>query len=120
MPDSTSGSGETHTTSWTDAVATGGRSVVQSAEEGIGAVGRCTWEFFHDFPYLGGLIGGGLGLGAAMLIGVAELAAAVVTAYIGYRVFAYGESFTEAFAKSIELREGKLLEEEQRRQSTLE
>jgi hypothetical protein len=120
MPDSARGSGETPMTSWTDSVATGGRSVVQSAEEGIGAVGRCTWDFFHDYPYLGGLLGGGLGLSAAMLLGVGELATTVLTAYIGYRVFAYGESVTEALAKSLALRHGERLEEEQRRPSTPE
>jgi hypothetical protein len=55
-----------------------------------------------------------------MLLGVGELATTVLTAYIGYRVFAYGESVTEAFAKSLALRHGERLEEEQRRQSTPE
>jgi hypothetical protein len=31
----------------------------------------------------------------------------LVASYIGYRVFAYGESLTEALEKSIELRQGK-------------
>src|SRR5262245_33619043 len=101
MPDSTSSAMDTETTSWTDSVAAGGRSVIQSVDEGIGTAGSGIWEFFHEFPYLGGLIGGGLGLGAAMLVGVAELATAVVTGYISYRMFAYGESVTEAFEKSI-------------------
>ena len=118
MPDSASSTMETETTSWIDSVAEGGLSIVQSVDEGIGNVGRCTWEFFHEYPYLGGLLGGGLGLGAAMLVGVAELATAVITAYIGYRVFAYGESFTEAFAKSLQLRHGNLLEEETMQKST--
>ena len=118
MPDSASGSGETPTTSWTDSVTTGGQSVVQSAEDGLGAVGHCTWAFLHDYPYLGGLLGGGLGLGAAMLIGVAELATTVLTAYIGYRVCAYGESVTEALEKSLALRRGEPLAEEQSRPSS--
>jgi hypothetical protein len=120
MSESTSDSGDTQTTSGTDAVATGGWSVVQSAEDGIGAVGRYTWECLHDYPYLGGVLGGGLGLGAAMLLGVAELATAVFTAYIGYRVCAYGESVTEALEKSLALRHGEHLEEEERSQSTPE
>src|SRR5262245_247064 len=110
----------TETTSWPGSVAATGKDVLQGVDEGIGTVGRCTWEFFHEFPYLGGLVGGGLGLGAAMLVGAAELVTALVTAYIFYRVFAYGESVTEAFEKSIELREGKLLEEEKMKKSTLE
>ena len=119
MPDSASSRGETRITSWTDSVATGGRSVVQTAEEGIGAVGRRTWDLFHEFPYGGALIGGGVGLAAATVIGVSELATGIVTAYIGYRVFAYGETFTEAFAKSVQLRH-QTREGERTRESTLE
>ena len=35
-----------------------------------------------------------MGLGAAMLVGVAELAAGCFTAYVSYRMFAYGESMS--------------------------
>jgi len=112
MPDSTSDTLDTETTSWTDSVSACGMNTLQSVEDGIGTVGRGIWEFFHEFPLLGATIGGGLGLGAVALIGVAELATALITAYVGYRVFAYGESLTEALEKSIQLKEGKLLDEE--------
>ena len=82
-------------------------------------VARGIWGVFHEHPNLGGLISGGLGLGGAMLVGVAELAVTLVATYVGYRVFAYGESLSEAFQKSVELREGKLLDEEIK-ESTLE
>lgn len=112
MLDSTSGTMETKTTSWTDPVSARSRGVLRSVEGGIGQVGQSAWEVFHELPYLGAIIGGGLGLGAAMLVGVGELATAALTAYVGYRVFAYGESFTKALEKSIRLQEGKLAEKE--------
>ena len=85
---------------------------MKSLDGCIGAIARGVWGVFHEHPNLGALTSGVVGLGGAMLLGVAELAVTVITGYVGYRVFAYGESLTEAFAKSVELREGKVLEEE--------
>jgi hypothetical protein len=112
MPDTTSSTLETQTTSWTDSVAATGKDALRSVEGGLGMVGRGIGEIFHELPILGALIGGGLGLGAAVAVGVGELAVTLIAAYVGYRMLAYEESLTEAFEKSIELREGKLLEEE--------
>ena len=107
MPDSTSATMETGTTSWTDSVTEVGEGTLRSADGIIGVVAREVWGVFHRHPNLGALISGGVGLGGAMLVGVAELAVTLVATYIGYRVFAYGDSLGEAFQKSIELREGK-------------
>jgi hypothetical protein len=41
-----------------------------------------------------------------VLLGVAELAVTALTAYAGYRMLAYGEPLSEAFAKSVLLRGG--------------
>jgi hypothetical protein len=110
---------EAETTSWTDSVVASGKGALHSVEGGLGMVGRGIWEVFRELPILGALVGGGLGLGAAMAVGVGELAVTLIAAYVGYRMLAYGESLTEAFEKSIELKEGKLVEEEIR-ESALE
>src|SRR5262245_23134488 len=112
MPDSTNAAMETETTSWTDSISASGKTVLRSVEDSLGTVGRGIWEVFRELPILGALVGGGLGLGASMAVGVGELAVTLIAAYVGYRMLAYGESITEAFEKSIELREGKLVEEE--------
>jgi hypothetical protein len=74
--------------SWTDSVASSGKDLLLSIEGGIGMVGRGIWEVFRELPILGALIGGGLGLGAAMTVGVGELAVTLIAAYIGYRMLA--------------------------------
>lgn len=112
MPDSTSGIGETETASLTDSVSANGKDALRNVEEGIGTVGRWTWEVLHELPFYGAGLGFAVGLGAAMLVGVAELVAAGFTAYVSYRMFAYGESLTEAMEKVIKFQGGKLPEEE--------
>ncbi len=112
MVENTHGATETETASWTDPVTTTATDTVRCVEDGLGSVGSEIWGFFHQHPKVGGLVTGGLGLGAAMAIGVAELAATVFTGYLGYRIFAYGETLTEAFEKSIKLEEGKLPEKD--------
>src|SRR5262245_61027948 len=111
MSDAMSVTLETQPTSWTDSVTSTGKDALLYVEGGLGVVGRGVWEVFRELPILGALIGGSIGLGAAMAVGVGELAVTLIAAYVGYRMLAYGESITEAFEKSIELREGKLLEE---------
>lgn len=118
MPDSTSATMETGTASWTDPGAAAGMGPLRSLDGSIGVVAREVWGVFHQHPNLGALMSGGLGLGGAMLVGVGELAVAFIATYVGYRVFAYGESLSQAFEKSIEFKEGKLLDEE-RKESTL-
>ena len=80
-------------------------------EEGWQALGRGTWHLFHAFPGHGTIPGFAVGLGAAMLVGVAELAAASFTAYVSYRMFAYGEPLAEAIENAIKFESGKLREE---------
>ena len=65
------------------------------------------------------LIGGAVGLGAVTLVGVAEAATAFFTAYVTYRVFAYGESFTEAIENTIKFEKGNLCRED-REKSVME
>jgi hypothetical protein len=112
MQDGTHNTMDAETTSWTDAVADSGKGVLKTIEDGVGAVGQATWEFFHHVPGHGTVLGGAVGLGAAMLVGVAELAAACFTAYVSYRVFAYGESLSEAIENAIKFEGGRLEKEE--------
>ena len=67
---------------------------------------------FHVLPGQGTIPGFALGLGAAMLVGVGELAAGCFTAYVSYRYFAYGESLSEAIENAIKFESGKLDKEE--------
>ena len=112
MSDSTNSTGETTTASPTDSIPAGGKDVLQSLEEGVATLGRETWKFFHDLPGHGAVLGGAVGLAGAMLVGVAELVTAGFTAYVTYRVFAYGESWTEAIEKTIKFEKGTLPEDE--------
>jgi hypothetical protein len=112
MPDNTNNTMETETASWTDSAAESGKGAYQAMEEGWNALGRGTYNFLHAFPGHGTIPGFAVGLGAAMLVGVAELATACFTAYVSYRVFAYGESLSEAIEKAIKFESGKLEEEE--------
>ena len=112
MQESTTDTMETEAGARTDSVAVSGSGALKIVEEGMNTVGRATWEFFHHLPGHGTLVGGAVGLGAAMLVGVAELATAAFTAYVSYRVFAYGESLTEAIEKAIKFEAGRLEQEE--------
>ena len=112
MQDSTSNTMEAETASWTDSAAESGKVALKAMEEGWGAIGRGTWQFFHALPGHGTIPGFALGLGAAMLVGVAELATACFTAYVSYRMFAYGESLSEAIENAIKFESGKLEKKE--------
>jgi hypothetical protein len=114
MSNGTSADTGAETTSWTGSVFACGNEALLTLEEGVSKIGNSIWEVLHEHPYVGAVIGGGLGFGAAVLLGgVAELAVTALAAYTGYRIVAYGEPLTEAFAKSILLRGGssELLEE---------
>jgi hypothetical protein len=112
MPESTSGIMETETASLSDSVSASGKDAFRAVEGGISTLGRGIWGVFHELPFHGALVGGAVGLGAAMLVGVAELVAAGFTAYVSYRMFAYGESLAEAIEKTIKFEKGTLPEEE--------
>jgi hypothetical protein len=112
MEENTSGTMETESESWTDSVAASGKSVLTSVEDGMGTVGRATWSLFNQLPGHGALIGGAVGLGAVMLVGVGELAVTVFAGYVSYRVFAYGESWTEAVENVIKFQKGALPKDE--------
>ena len=101
-----------HTGAATDSIAEDGKGVMKSLDEGWAAIGRGTWHVFHALPGQGTIPGFAVGLGAAMLVGVAELATACFTAYVSYRVFAYGESLSEAIENAIKFEGGKLKKEE--------
>jgi len=112
MQESTTGTIETESRSGADSAAESGMGVLTAVEEGMGTVGRATWEFFHHLPGHGVIAGGAVGLGAAMLVGVGELAVACFSGYVSYRVFAYGESLSEAIEKAIKFESGNLEKEE--------
>ena len=112
MPETTTDTMSTEAGAQTDSVAVNGRGALKFIEDGMNTVGHATWEFFHHLPGHGTLFGGAVGLGAATLFGAAELAVGAFTAYVSYRVFAYGESLTEAIEKAIKFESGKLEQEE--------
>jgi hypothetical protein len=112
MPKSTSSTIEIEEASLTDSIAESGTEALRGMEGGITSITGGIWEIFHEHPNVGGILSGGVGLAAAMAVGVAEVAAAVAAGYLGYRIFAYGESFTEAVEKAIEFKEGKLPEDQ--------
>jgi hypothetical protein len=112
MHASTNNTMETETTSWTNSAAESGKGAVQVMEEGWEAIGRGTWHAFHALPGHGTVPGFAVGLGAAMLVGVGELAVACFSAYVSYRYFAYGESLSEAIENAIKFESGKLEKKE--------
>ncbi|MEP6932862.1 MAG: hypothetical protein ABI988_02805 [Nitrospirota bacterium] len=104
---------------WNDSIVASGKGVLTTIEDGMGAIGRGTWNFFHHLPGHGTLAGGAVGLGAAMLVGVGELAVGCFTAYVSYRMFAYGESLAEAVENTIQFEAGTL-DEKKRNKPVLE
>lgn len=81
-------------------------------EDGIGAAGRMTWDFFHNLPLQGAIAAGAIGLYAATVLGVAELTAAGFSAYVAYRILAYGETLDEALENTIKFEKGEAPEGE--------
>ena len=112
MEESTAGTMETETESSSDSVACSDRSIFHTIEDGLDAMGHGTRKLFHDLPSHGVIVGGAVGLGAAMLVGVGELAVAAFTAYVSYRYFAYGEPLAVAIEKAIKFESGELEEKE--------
>jgi len=112
MEGNTTDTMEKDSASWTDSVAASGKGASQAVEDGWGALGSGIWHVFHALPGHGTIPGFAVGLGAAMLVGVGELAAGCFTAYVSYRYFAYGESLSEAIENAIKFESGKLEQKE--------
>jgi hypothetical protein len=112
MQESTINTVKTETGSSSDSAAESGTGAYQAIEEGWEALGRGTRHVFHALPGHGTIPGFAVGIGAAMLFGVAELAAGCFTAYVSYRYFAYGESLSEAIENAIKFESGKLEKKE--------
>jgi hypothetical protein len=77
------------------------------AERGLELAGDRLWKTFRRRPYLGAVLAGGIGLGMASVIGVAELAVAVGTGYAAFQVLknrvSPGKAIREAFQFDEEL-----------------
>ena len=108
MEETTTSTIEAEPETWGDSVTESAKGVLTGVEDGLGAIGKETWKLIHKLPGHGTIPGFAIGLGAAMLVGVAELATACFTAYISYRMFAYGESLSEAIENAIKFESGKL------------
>jgi|SRR5215831_747383 len=106
---------ETETASSTESAFEGGSYGLRSHEGPLGDVARGTWRFFHEIPAVGGAVLGGVGIAVSMAIGAGDLVIGLFAAYIGYRIFAYGESYTDAVEKTFRLEKGILGEEERMR-----
>jgi len=112
MEESTAGTMNTESATSTDSVAASGKGAYQVVEEGWEAVGSGVRHVFHALPGHGTIPGFAVGVSAAMLLGVGELAVGCFTAYVSYRYFAYGESLTEAIEKAIKFESGTLEKKE--------
>ena len=112
MEETTTSTIEAEPATWGDSVTASAKGVLTGVEDGLSAIGKGTWKAIHQLPGHGTIPGFAIGLGAAMLVGVAELATACFTAYISYRMFAYGESLCEAIENAIKFESGKLEEKE--------
>src|SRR5579885_3170593 len=108
MPDSATHTPETESLPLVNAITQPGMETLQAVEQGVSTVGGELWKFFHQLPYHGAGVGFGVGLGAAMLVGVPELVTACFAAYVSYRIFAYGESLCDAIEKTIKFEGGTL------------
>jgi len=111
MSNGTNAAVDAETTSGTESAVDYGKEALLSVEAMMFGAGRWAWGTLHGRPYLGAAVGGSLGFGAAVLLGVAELAVTAAAAYTGYRMLAYNESLVEAVEKSIQFKEGELLDE---------
>jgi hypothetical protein len=112
MEETTAGTMEMQAESSSDSNAASDKTIFHTIEDGLDAMGHGTRKLFHDLPGHGVIVGGAVGLGAAMLVGVGELAVAAFTAYVSYRYFAYGEPLAVAIEKAIKFEAGKLEEKE--------
>lgn len=112
MEENTTGTMETESATLTDSVAASGKGAVKALEEGLEAIGSGVRHVFHVLPGHGTIPGFAVGVGAAMLLGVGELAVGCFTAYVSYRYFAYGESLSEAIEKAIKFESGTLEKKE--------
>jgi len=61
------------------------------------------WRTFRKRPYVGTALAGGVGLAAASLIGVGELAIAVGAGYAAYQVFKNREPPAQAMREALQL-----------------
>lgn len=112
MEENTTSTMEAESATLTDSVVESSKGLLTTVEDGMGTIGKSTWQFLHGLPGHGALLGGAVGLGAAMMVGVGELAVGVFSGYVSYRVFAYGESWTEAVENAIKFEKGALEKEE--------
>lgn len=65
-------------------------------ERGLERAGDHLWATFRRRPYFGAALAGGIGLGLASVVGVAELAVAVGAGYAAYQVLKNRVSPTQA------------------------
>jgi hypothetical protein len=81
--------------------------------EEAAALHNPVWKYIRNYmPANGALIGGAVGIGAATVFGVGELAVGAFCAYVTYRVFGYGETWADAVENTIRFEKGELSKEE--------
>jgi len=112
MGESTESTINIATASRTDSGSSSDEEHVRKLEEAA-ALHNQLWKYIHDYlPFHGVAIGGAVGIGAATLFGVGELAVGAFCAYVTYRVYAYGESWGDAVENAIRFEKGELSKEE--------
>lgn len=103
---------DTKTASSTDSGSAGGEEHARKLDEAA-ALHNPLWKYIRNYmPFNGAVIGGAVGVGAATLFGVGELAVGAFCAYVTYRVYAYGETWADAVENSIRFEKGELSKEE--------
>jgi len=112
MQDSTESTMDTETSSSTDSGSAGNEEHLRKLEEAA-ALHNPIWKYLRNYmPLNGAVLGGAVGIGAATLFGVGELAVGAFCAYVTYRVYAYGETWADAVENAIRFEKGDLSKEE--------
>lgn len=112
MGESTESTMDTSTASSADSGSATDEAHARKLEEAA-ALHNPLWKYIRNYmPLNGALLGGAVGVGAATLLGVGELAVGAFCAYVTYRVYAYGETWADAVENSIRFEKGELSKEE--------
>lgn len=77
-----------------------------AVERGLERAGDRLWAAFRRRPYLGAVLAGGVGLGLASMVGVAELAVAAGAGYAAYQVLKKRVSPAQAVRDAFRFEEG--------------
>jgi hypothetical protein len=84
-----------------------GRQVATVIASELGKTAERSWAVLQEHPYVGGVLAGAVGVGAAMVTGMGELAAGVAIGYGAYLMLAKGEAPMQAIGDAIAFERGQ-------------